>query len=127
MKSLCWSDFTAAELEEYGCTGEKMVYLSQKFGLSPTNPKDEIVLDLYFHTLAQSMSLQLSTAQKSCFFSVVKATHQNVVSSPLVNMDKDYTKFHELLLQHSVHRPPYSEGVFSLQQAKAIASYMMNT
>lgn len=48
-------------------------------------------------------------------------------ASSLVQFDSDYAFFKEKLLSHTIHRPPYSEQIFSFQQMKLVAEYMTHT
>ncbi|KAJ3227285.1 hypothetical protein HK099_002649 [Clydaea vesicula] len=54
-------------------------------------------------------------------------THQHCVSTPFILFESDYNYFKELLLKHSIHRPPYSVRIFSLLQIKQISEYVTNT
>jgi hypothetical protein len=42
-------------------------------------------------------------------------------------MEKDYAVFKNLVLQHSVHRPPFSDKIFSFADLKLITDYAVNT
>lgn len=49
------------------------------------------------------------------------------LGSSLVHFEKDYEHFKNLVLRHSVQRPPFSETVFSFEQMKAFTDYATNT
>jgi hypothetical protein len=42
-------------------------------------------------------------------------------------MERSFAFFKQLLLRHSVQRPPYSVGLFSFQELKAITEWMMDS
>lgn len=42
-------------------------------------------------------------------------------------MERSFEFFKELLLRHSVQRPPFSVGLFSFQEMKAITEWMMDS
>lgn len=44
----------------------------------------------------------------------------------LLAVDKSYALFKSTLLRHSVQRPPYSVGVFTLAEIKSINDYVLN-
>lgn len=42
-------------------------------------------------------------------------------------VDKSFQGFKDLLLMHSVQRPPYSTGLFTLAEVKTIMNWMLDT
>lgn len=42
-------------------------------------------------------------------------------------VDRSFQLFKELMLQHSVQRPPYSIGLFSLQEFKKVLEWALDT
>jgi hypothetical protein len=95
-----------------------------------------IVQDLYYYALMFAKELEFAPEQTSAFFSIVKMTHEHAtcnirnsynLASSLVKFDKDYEFFKDLLLCHTINRPPYSEEIFTFKQMKKIAEYMTNT
>ena len=69
---------------------------------------------------------QFPPEQLSAFFSIVKLNHFQAVSERLT-MERSFEFFKELLLRHSVQRPPFSVGLFSFQEMKAITEWMMDS
>merc|ERR1712224_341367 len=61
----------------------------------------------------------------STFFSIMKSTFDNSMEQ-LIAVDQAFGLFKTLLLRHSVQRPPYSVGVFTLPQLKAINDFVLN-
>ncbi len=44
-----------------------------------------------------------------------------------LSMSESYELFRHLLLKHSCHRPPFSSGIFNLNDVKAISDYVLDT
>jgi hypothetical protein len=47
--------------------------------------------------------------------------------SERLTLERSFEFFKELLLRHSVQRPPFSVGLFSFQEMKAITEWMMDS
>jgi hypothetical protein len=71
--------------------------------------------------------INLEPIQISIFFSIMKKTHEVSMSSPYMRLDEDYAYFQNLILMHSIDRPPYSKKYFSLEQIRKITEYATNT
>ncbi|KAJ3180946.1 hypothetical protein HDU87_001594 [Geranomyces variabilis] len=89
--------------------------------------RSAILMDFYFYALRFAKTQNLSPEQASIFFSMIKATHERAAASPFIHLEADYQHFKDTLLRHSVHRPPFSQKVFSLAQVRAIDEYAVNT
>ncbi|TPX62028.1 hypothetical protein SpCBS45565_g07101 [Spizellomyces sp. 'palustris'] len=109
-------------------TGEEALrYLASIVEIGDDPQRGAILLDFYYYNLRFAKDQHFSPEQASAFFSIMKTTHDKAMASPFINLDKDYTFFKDVLLHHSVHRPPYSQKVFSLAEVKAITEYAVNT
>ncbi|GAX77641.1 hypothetical protein CEUSTIGMA_g5084.t1 [Chlamydomonas eustigma] len=97
------------------------------FGLeNPTEPKSAITLDLYTHVLQFGESLRLQDDKLSGLFSIVKAVHtMSIKERKQIDLSFQYCK--DLLLAHSVQRPPYSIGLFTLSEMKIILAWILDT
>jgi len=51
----------------------------------------------------------------------------SIKASPYMRLDEDYAYFQNLILMHSIDRPPYSKKYFSLEQIRKITEYATNT
>ncbi|XP_074641739.1 cilia- and flagella-associated protein 119-like [Tubulanus polymorphus] len=92
-----------------------------------SNLKSDILLDLYFYTLKFSRDNDFSKEQTSAFFSMIKRTHEICTETPFANVDQCFSHFREMLLCHSVKRPPYSIDLYSAEEVKKITEYVINT
>ena len=86
-----------------------------------------MLLDLYFYTIQFAMDNEFSKDQISAAFSIVKKTFEVCVETPFGNLDQTYDCFKNLILCHSVKRPPFSLDIFGPPQAKKLTDYVINT
>ncbi|KAG8433445.1 hypothetical protein GDO86_017646, partial [Hymenochirus boettgeri] len=127
-----WKDLTIEDVEilqKAKSVDEIHRALSQMLSLerNSSDPRVSVLLDLYYYTVRFCQDSGFNREQTSCFFSIVKDTHAECTDTPLGNMDMCYEHFVELLLCHSVHRPPFSLAIFTQQQIQTISDYVMNT
>ncbi|KAJ7374071.1 hypothetical protein OS493_009402 [Desmophyllum pertusum] len=59
-----------------------------------------------------------TTEQISALVSIIKSVHEMAVDTPYGNVEPVFEYFKELVLCHSVKRPPYSVALFSVDQVK---------
>eukprot|EP00668_Euglena_longa_P040792 GGOE01053698.1.p1 GENE.GGOE01053698.1~~GGOE01053698.1.p1 ORF type:complete len:260 (-),score=68.41 GGOE01053698.1:284-988(-) len=116
--SLLWDQLKAVDVAAINALGDRQRVLEylQRILAGPTvdtvvdvndaSPasKAPIVLELLYHTLLFCRARRMD-AEKSASF--------------------DF--FQLLLLQHSVHRPPFSETIFAPEDVQAITKYMLDT
>ncbi|KAL3143342.1 hypothetical protein ABBQ38_002177 [Trebouxia sp. C0009 RCD-2024] len=127
-----WTDLTEKDLQslrQFGLGSPNSAAILQKAAtqsLSRTDSQQGIELDLYVQTLRQGKGMSLTDKQVSALFSLVKTVHTQAVLQRLT-IDKSFDCFKQALLRHSVHRPPYSLGLFTLVQAQAITQWFLRT
>ncbi|KND00303.1 uncharacterized protein SPPG_04628 [Spizellomyces punctatus DAOM BR117] len=129
-KTLTWKHLSMNQVYDFYTisTGEEALrYLASIVEIGDDPQRGAILLDFYYYNLRFAKDQHFSPEQASAFFSIMKTTHDKAMASPFINLDKDYTFFKDVLLHHSVHRPPYSQKVFSLAEVKAITEYAVNT
>ena len=132
MSFLPWADLSEEQLKEiYFLTDPKPTApkttkeaLGRAVGLGgfAEDPQQDIELDFYVDVLAKCQSIEFSYEKTSTFFSVMKLTHRRAVEERLP-VDRCFTAFKDLLLKHSVHRPPYSIAVFTLAELKELSEW----
>lgn len=132
-RNLVWKDLSSAQLESIrhphpkkGLTGRDL--LAKYTGLNDyqTNPKTAIHLDLYVHTLQFGDTLKFTDDKLSGLFSIVKLVHHRSIDEQLT-MERSFLLFKELLLAHSVQRPPYSVGLFSFMEMQKVMDWMLDS
>lgn len=129
---LTWADLSEAQLKEiFFLTDPKPTApkttkeaLARAIGLEgfASDLRKDVELDLCMDVLAKCQSMELSYEKTSCFFSIMKSTHNQAIHERMP-VDRCFTNFKELLLKHSVHRPPYSIAVFTLPELKVLSEW----
>ena len=135
MTFLTWADLSEAQLKEvYFLTDPKpdapktcREALARTLAVEGTvgDAGREVLMDLYVAVLAKCQSMQLSYEKTSTFFSIMKVTHSRAVEERLT-VDRSFTACKELLLQHSVQRPPYSVAIFTLEELKELSEWALD-
>lgn len=132
---LCsWEElsFSDAEqlLEVCSDTEHLQAQLSSRLGRGETGKSDKqalIELDLFTYAILFCKKHAFSPEQLSAFFTILKSVHSMCISTPYDNFQDSFVYFRELLLRHSVHRPPFSTSLYSLSEGKAITDYVLST
>ncbi|GFR43137.1 hypothetical protein Agub_g4154 [Astrephomene gubernaculifera] len=131
--NLVWRDLTAQQLENIrhphpkkGLTGRDLLARYMDLTDYQRNPKTAIHLDLYIHTIQLGQEVTSADDKLSGLFSIVKMVHQRSIQETLT-MERSFLLFKELLLAHSVQRPPYSIGLFTFQEMQRIMDWMLDS
>ena len=90
------------------------------------NTRSAILIDLYFNTLAYATKSGFNTEKSSTWLAIVKAVHEKATGE-LQTIGNSFEFFKLLMLQSSVHRPPYSLGIFTYAEMKDLTEYMLST
>lgn len=90
----------------------------------PEEPRCAVELDLYVLVLKFGVKRGLEDDQLSTLVSVVKSVHGESMEKRL-HLDASFTLFKKTLLNHSVERPPFSVGVFSVGLVAEITDWML--
>lgn len=90
-------------------------------------PRRGVLLELYVHTVLFCRQNNFNREQTSALISIVKCMHQANTETPLNNMDHCFAYCSELLLCHSVRRPPFSINLFNSEQVTHILKYFLNS
>ncbi|KAG5463934.1 hypothetical protein LSCM1_00107 [Leishmania martiniquensis] len=85
-----------------------------------------VLLELYGHLVLFAKASMFSPFKASTLFGIVHEVHEASVADRL-SRAKSYDLLRELVVRHSVHRPPYSTMVFSVREVQDIDTYMMST
>ena len=99
----------------------------ERGGDSSKDKRSLIVLDLFYHCILFARRQSLRTDQLSGLFSIVRSLHNACVSSPYDNSTACFKFFTELMICHSINRPPYSTALFTMEQVKSITDYVLLT
>ncbi|GIL64618.1 hypothetical protein Vafri_18511 [Volvox africanus] len=132
-RNLLWKDLTSQQLESIrhphpkkGLTGRDL--LAKYNGLTDyqQNRKTAIHLDVYINALQFGEEQKFSDDKLSGLFSIVKTVHHRSIDEALT-MERSFLLFKELLLMHSVQRPPYSLGLFTYAEMRKIMEWMLDS
>ncbi|XP_039620993.1 coiled-coil domain-containing protein 189 isoform X2 [Polypterus senegalus] len=129
-KVLLWADLTFSDMDlvEDARTIEQLqAVLAKLFHLQPSNPRDGILLDLYVYNVLFCRDHHFNKEQTSAFFSIVKLVHEACMETPLGNVSQCFELLRELVLCHSVRRPPFSVDLFDMHQVRLVSEYVVNT
>jgi len=134
-QSLAWGDLTEEQLGEIGDAGSiagKKSLIASIFGLEqevidedhPEDYRKSILLDFYFGVLQHLKEADLSAEKASTFFSIIKATRSMSVEERLT-LERSFAYFKGLMMRHSVQRPPYSVGIFTLPEVQKLTEWAL--
>lgn len=136
MVELCtWAHFSLTDIEHLQeCSSSRdnlKQAVSEKLRLvldgAKVTKQHLIEIDLYVYTFLFGLKQKFSTAQLSTLLSVVKKLHEMCISTVFDNQSEVLTYFQELMVQHSVNRPPFSVCIFSPSEVKSINEYILST
>jgi hypothetical protein len=124
--SLLWADLTLAHLERLDQTsddaGVRSVLLELCLSDAEHPQRQDVLLQFFANLLNFARQHGFSAEKISTLFSLMKRTHSDMVDAHLT-AENCYELFKTLLLAHSVQRPPYSVGIFTLGEVKLITAY----
>ncbi|KAF5837883.1 flagellar C1a complex subunit C1a-32-domain-containing protein [Dunaliella salina] len=130
--NLVWRDLSSENLEMlrnphmYKNTSPRDL-LARLLGIrEPQEPKSAILLDFYVHTLQFGQELEMNDEKLSGLFSLMKEVHRRSTEDRMA-LEPSFVMFKELLLAHSVHRPPYSIGLFTHAEFRRILAWALDS
>ncbi|XP_029485256.1 coiled-coil domain-containing protein 189 isoform X2 [Oncorhynchus nerka] len=129
-KVLLWADVSYSDMEEIEnnkAIPELERTLCCVLGVNIPEPRRGVLLELYVHTVLFCRENNFNREQTSVLLSIVKSMHQANTETPLNNMGHCYAYCSELLLCHSVRRPPFSISLFSSEDVTQILKFLLNT
>ncbi|CCW67044.1 unnamed protein product [Phytomonas sp. Hart1] len=85
-----------------------------------------ILLDLYAHLIVFAKSCSITSDKISTLVAIVHKLHEQSMSERLTRAGS-YDLLRNLIIQHSVARPPYSTAIFTLEDVQAIDEYLLST
>ncbi|XP_060951435.1 coiled-coil domain-containing protein 189 [Limanda limanda] len=129
-KVMLWTDASFQDMEEIDSTQsvpdlERVV--GSVFGVDLAEPKRAVMLELYVQTVIFCRKFIFNKEQTSALLSIIKSIHEANIETPHNNMEQCFDYCKELLLCHSVRRPPFSINLFSPKEADFILNYIYNS
>ena len=125
-----WQDVSLSEAELLldACTDTERLQFQLAGRLGAGEGKRALIeQDLFTYAVLFCKKNDFSPEQLSAFFTILKSLHSMCISTPYDNIQDTFVYFRELVLCHSIHRPPFSTCLFSLAQVKAITDYVLST
>ena len=124
-----WKDFAIGHVEAYLAlkdSQERLGFLRANAaeGLPADDERADVVLDLYYYTLQFGIERAFTADKLSVLFSIMKTTFLESMRE-FLPAKASFNFFRDLLLKHSVQRPPFSVGLFA-QQVWIICSEHMH-
>lgn len=132
----CWEDVSYANaklLLDQDVSQEMMQnLLVQILGMSlnkqeQLDKRGHITLELFGYLVLFARENDFTAEQLSALYTIVASIHQLCLSTPYDNSRQCFQLLKELLVCHSVNRPPYSTGMFSVSQVKSITDYVLQS
>ena len=120
-----WVDFSLTDIEGLlaSCSSKESLEreLSRKLGLKTNSSKqDQIELEMYIYAVLFGLRQEFSAAQLSTFLGIVKRLHTKCISTVFDNNSDCLQYFQQMMVQHSVERPPFSVCIFSPDKVKKL-------
>ncbi len=98
------------------------------FELSSARIRDKILLDLHYFALKFAIcECGFGKIQISSFVSIIRALHKYNQETPFDNFKILLGYFHDLMICHSIHRPPFCLKIFDSQQVMKTINFVRNT
>mmetsp|Transcript_77015 Transcript_77015/g.206552 ORF Transcript_77015/g.206552 Transcript_77015/m.206552 type:complete len:301 (+) Transcript_77015:124-1026(+) len=88
--------------------------------------RTEILADMHYHNYAFCLSRDFTLVKTSTLLSIMKAVLDEA-QSRRHTVEDAFGVFKDLLLKHSVERPPWSVAIFSFSDVQVIMDHMHNT
>ncbi|KAI3365635.1 hypothetical protein L3Q82_010711 [Scortum barcoo] len=126
-KVMLWTDVSYHDMEELDnmqSIADLERALSSVFGVDLPEPKRGVLLELYVQTVLFCRERGFKKEQTSALLSIIKSVHEANVETPLNNIEECFKYCKELLLCHSVRRPPFSISLFNYEEVNCVLKYI---
>lgn len=85
-----------------------------------------IVRDFFYQNIAFAMRQEMDNYKISAFFSILKKVYLDSVAH-MHTITESFHQMKQLLVDHSVHQPPFKVEIFNLDDVRNISEYVHNT
>ncbi|XP_067344874.1 coiled-coil domain-containing protein 189 isoform X2 [Channa argus] len=129
-KVMLWTDVSYHDMEEIDNMQSILDLesaLCSVFQVNLAEPKRGVLLELYVQTVLFCRECNFKKEQTSALLSIIKSIHEDNVETPLNNIEQCFKYCKELLLCHSVRRPPFSINLFNSEEINYIFKYIYNS
>ncbi|KAM6898011.1 cilia- and flagella-associated protein 119 [Lycodopsis pacificus] len=129
-KVMLWTDVSYHDMEEI-CKMQSIPDLESAlcsvFGVHLPEPKRGVLLEMYVQTVLFCRECNFKKEQTSALLSIIKSIHEANIETPLNNIEECFKYCKDLLLCHSVRRPPFSINLFRSEEVECILKYIHNS
>mmetsp|Transcript_35265 Transcript_35265/g.80557 ORF Transcript_35265/g.80557 Transcript_35265/m.80557 type:complete len:255 (+) Transcript_35265:76-840(+) len=124
MPILLWVDLSVEQVEVYEALEdpeERRKFIASVIGinLDTATDRDKILLEMCNNVMLFCSEKGFTPDKTSSFFGIMKHVH-SLAMARFWPLEKTFTYFKNILMKHSVQRPPFSTGIFSLQDVRDI-------
>ncbi|PAA79858.1 hypothetical protein BOX15_Mlig002416g2 [Macrostomum lignano] len=130
-KASVWRDIGVAETDyvlRLSTVEDTRAFIIETFGIrEDSDGRGTIVLDMFYYAVQFCKEYNFNSEKTSCFLSILKQIHEMAIETPFGNIKETLEFLKDLILCHSVHRPPFSLGIFSPQEATAVSNYFIDS
>ncbi|XP_032357680.1 cilia- and flagella-associated protein 119 isoform X2 [Etheostoma spectabile] len=129
-KVMLWTDVSYHDMEEFDkihSIPDLESALCSVFRVDLLEPKRGVLLELYVQAVLFCRERNFIKEQTSALLSIIKSIHDANIETPLNNIEQCFKYCKELLLCHSVRRPPFSINLFSSEEVNCILKYIHNS
>ena len=110
-------------------------FVKQILGIDDSEVRSDVFVDYMTNAVYFCQESNFSDEQTSAFFAIAKRTFQaskgdettKITAEAFLNRDDAYKAFHNLLVQHSMEKPPERVKVFTKEEVKSITVFMNST
>ncbi|XP_040031995.1 cilia- and flagella-associated protein 119 isoform X1 [Gasterosteus aculeatus] len=129
-KVMLWTDVSYHEMEEMDqmqSIPDLERCLCSVLGVHLPEPKRGVLLEMYVQAVLFGRECNFKKEQTSALLSIMKSIHEANIETPLNNIEQCVEYAMDLLLCHSVRRPPFSINIFSFEEVGCILKYIHNS
>ena len=94
--------------------------------LADIDAKNDVLLDYHFYNMVFAKKNGFTPLKTSAFLGIMKALLDEDVNAEHRDVRQSFFRLKELLLEHSVERPPWSVGIFEEADIDPILTYATN-
>ncbi|XP_054913929.1 coiled-coil domain-containing protein 189 isoform X2 [Poeciliopsis prolifica] len=128
-KLLLWTDLSFHDMEvieQARSVPDLERTLCSALTLDLPEPERGVLLELLVQTVLFCRQQGFNNAQTSALLSIIKSIHEANIETPLNNSEQCFKYCNDLLLCHSVRRPPFSVKLFSQEETHCVLNYIQD-
>ncbi|XP_074476027.1 cilia- and flagella-associated protein 119 isoform X1 [Sebastes fasciatus] len=129
-KLMLWTDVSYHDMEEIDrmqSIPDLESALCSVFEVELPEPRRGVLLELYIQAVLFCRECNFKKEQTSALLSIIKSIHEVNIETPLNDIEQCFKYCKELLLCHSVRRPPFSINLFSSEEVDRVLKYIYNS